>query len=280
MARFFAFLVPDLMLNRLTLVALAAFWATMTVLLWRAEYGGRAALGSSVPARVVWEKILTAPDSSSLTILHKGKKIGFCHWITSVSEDLSKLSGAEAPPEGMVRKIVNYRLELDGNVMVGGPSERLRFDTHLSLGKGEQWRDFDAKFNLRPSSWELKSSASDQVVHLTWQDDPQQKFSRDFTFAELQHPQALVEELAGPLAGAAVAGLLPTQSNGLKSLDLNWKARLESIRLGHSAVRAYRLETRMLDRFAIVLFVSRVGEILRVELPDGIVFTNDQLGGN
>jgi hypothetical protein len=45
----------------------------------------------------------------------------------------------------------------------------------------------------------------------------------------------------------------------------------------HASVRAYRLKTRILDRYDIVIFVSRVGEILRVELPDEIVLTNDQL---
>src|SRR5579864_5555149 len=100
------------MVTRISLVALTAFWLTMNVLLWRAEYGGRPGMGSSVPVHVVWEKILTAPDSSSLTVFRQGKKIGFCHWITSVGEDLSKLSSNDMPPEGMVPKIVNYRLEL------------------------------------------------------------------------------------------------------------------------------------------------------------------------
>jgi len=112
------------MFSRVILVALAGFWVTMNVLLWRAEYGKKAGLGTSVPARVVWQKILTSPDSSSLTIWRKGKKIGFCHWITSVSEDLSRVSSTEEPPEGMVREIVNYRLELGGNVILAEPNDR------------------------------------------------------------------------------------------------------------------------------------------------------------
>src|SRR5258708_27631638 len=115
------------MFARACFVLLSAFWITMNVLLWRAEYGGHPGLGSTVPAQVVLQKILTAPDSSSLTVFHKGKKIGFCHWITSVGEDLAKMSAGETPPEGMVRKIVNYRLELDGNLMLWGVTDRLRF---------------------------------------------------------------------------------------------------------------------------------------------------------
>jgi hypothetical protein len=39
------------------------------------------------------------------------------------------------------------------------------------------------------------------------------------------------------------------------------------------------LEASAADRYSAVLFVSRVGEILRMELPDGLVLVNDQLAG-
>ena len=269
------------MANRAMLVLLSTFWVIMNVLLWRAEYSGRPGLGSSVPVHVVWEKILTAPDSSSLTVFRRGKKIGFCHWTTSVSEDLSRMSSSDAPPEGMVRKIVNYRLEFDGNVMLAEPSDRLRFDTHLDLGSGQQWQDFDLRLNLRPAVWQVRSHAATQSVLLAWDED-KDHFERSFSFSELQHPEAIVRELGGPLAAAWLSGLgvaSPSQNQAL-SLGLKWEARNESVRLGHSSVRVYRLETRLLDRFSLVVFVSRVGEILRVELPDGIVLANDQLGGN
>jgi len=80
------------MLSRITLIALALFWLCMNVLLWRAEFGGRDSAASTVPAAVVWNKMLTAPDSSSLTVLHHGKKVGFCHWVTSVGEELASMN--------------------------------------------------------------------------------------------------------------------------------------------------------------------------------------------
>jgi hypothetical protein len=270
------------MLARLLLLVLTAFWVTMNILLFQAEYGTRPSLGSSVPAHFVWEKILTAPDSSSLTVFHKGKKIGFCHWVTSVGEDLSRLSSSEAPPEGMIPKIVNYRLGLDGNVLVNDSGGRLRFDSHVSLDSNQQWQDFDLRLNLRPSSWELKSTAADQKVVVSWQDDTG-KFDRVIKFSDFENPEALLEDFAGPVGAGMLGGLgLPSlkDSKGLQAIGLKLEARNESIRLGHSSTRAYRLQAAILDRFSAVLFVSRVGEILRVELPDGIVLTNDQLGGN
>jgi hypothetical protein len=270
------------MIPRILLVVLSAFWLTMNVLLWRAEYGTRAGLGSSVPVRVVWDKILTAPDSSSMTIFQRGKKIGFCHWITSVGEDLARLSSSDVPPEGMVRKIVNYRLELDGNVILGDLADRLRFDSHLSLSSEEKWDELDVRLSLRPSSWEVRSSEAEKTVRVTWQDETG-KFNRLFKFSELENPQALLEEFGGPMAVGVLAGLgLPSLQDPktVSALGLHWEARHESIKLGHSSVRVYRLQARLLDRFAIVVFISTAGEILRVELPDGIVLTNDQLGGN
>jgi hypothetical protein len=45
--------------------------------------------------------------------------------------------------------------------------------------------------------------------------------------------------------------------------------------MGREAVSAYRLETRVLD-YPIVIDVSTLGEILRVELPGGVTGTLDE----
>jgi hypothetical protein len=49
--------------------------------------------------------------------------------------------------------------------------------------------------------------------------------------------------------------------------------------VGREPVSAYRLETRALDH-PIVIYVSTLGEILRVELPGGMTAVLDQLGGS
>src|SRR5436190_21743205 len=119
------------MLSRVALILITLFWLLMNVLLWRAEYTGRGSAGSGLPAAVVWQKMLTAPDSSSLSILHQGKKIGFCHWMTSVGEELSQLTAADAPPEGMVKKMTGYRIQLEGNLALEDSATHVRFDGSL-----------------------------------------------------------------------------------------------------------------------------------------------------
>ena len=75
--------------------------------------------------------------------------------------------------------------------------------------------------------------------------------------------------MLGPVPG------LEQQKN--LSLGLRWEARNDWLKIGHSQVRVYRLHTRLLDRYQAVVVVSRVGEILRVELPNGLLLVNEAL---
>jgi hypothetical protein len=47
--------------------------------------------------------------------------------------------------------------------------------------------------------------------------------------------------------------------------------------VGGDWMRVMRMRARLFDRFEAVFFVSPVGEILKVELPDQIVLVNDAL---
>src|SRR5262249_51470379 len=118
---------------RVIFILITLFWLAMNVLLWRAEYGGRPSPRSPVPPSVGWQKMLTAPDSSSLTILHHGKKIGFCHWVTSVGEELAHLTEGEVPPKGMVERMTGYRIQVEGNLALEDFTTRVRFDGNLKL---------------------------------------------------------------------------------------------------------------------------------------------------
>jgi len=267
------------MISRITLILLTAFFVTMNVLLWRAEYGHQGSAGSSVPAEVVWRKILTSPDSSSLTIFHHGKKVGFCHWITSIGEELSQIQEDTGSPEGQVRRIMGYRVQLEGNVSSDKAGNRIRFESALTLTTNQVWQDFNLRIILRPTVLEFHSSAAEQWVRFNV-DDGEQKFERVIRFSELQNPEALVREFAGPFTGGLLnnVGIVgaQAQSTALKA-GLKWEGREDSMRIGHSPVRTYRLQTRVLDKYQLTIFISRVGEILRVELPDEIVLVNDQL---
>ena len=126
---------------------------------------------------------------------------------------------------------------------------------------------------LRGISCRLRADAPGRRVVLTVQDGDG-RIERRFSFAELQNPGALLAELKEPLAGALPI-LEPT--GGSFRPELKWQAFDDVLSIGHGQARAYRLQARLLDRYQVVVFVSHVGEILRVELPDDLVLVNDQL---
>ena len=266
------------MFNRLYFPLIALFWIVMNVLLWRAEFGGRNEAVSAVSTEVVWQKILTAPDDSTLEISSNGKRIGYCRWAANVGEELAtgKISSEDHVPEGMIRRLGRYTIDLEGNVLLSEPASRLRFNLQLLFATNHVWRHLSLRVASRPSAWEIRTAAEEETLSLKYEDQTGQ-WSRTFTYDELRHPRQLLEEFAGalPLALLGTAAGLEQEMN--LSLGLHWAARNDWLKIGHAQVRVYRLQARLLDRYQIVVVVSRVGEILRVELPNGVLLMNEAM---
>jgi hypothetical protein len=264
---------------RLHFLLVTAFFITMNVLLWRSEFGGRGHLGAPVPADLVWEKVLTAPDNSSLEIRHHGVKIGTARWAASIGEEVptGKIISDELPPEGMVKSLTSYSISFDGAVSLDNLS-RLRFDLNLKLDTNQNWRTMSLKFTVKPFSWEIQSSAAEETLRFLAEGD--EKIDRTFTFADLRNPDKIARELGGPALPGTLAALglpLPQSNPSSASLGLKWEARNDRLDVRNNLIRVYRLEARLFERVKATLFVSPVGEILRFELPDEIVMINDAL---
>ena len=86
------------MWSRAGFVVITAFWVTMNVLLWCSESSQHNPSGSLVAAEAVWQKVLTAPDDSSLDIIHYGRKIGFCRW--PAGEGFAHVNGTRGQFDG------------------------------------------------------------------------------------------------------------------------------------------------------------------------------------
>lgn len=269
------------MRSRFLFLALTLFWLAMNFLLWRSEFVGREHVGSAVSLDLVLDKVLTAPDPSSLEIYHHGKKIGFCRLAASVGMEASKKFSEDFAPEGMVAQPTNYKLDLEGNVTFTDSTNRLRFEMDFKLSTNRVWQEFNLRAHLRPAAWELHASAAEKKVRFVV-DDVGDRWEQSFTFEQLRHPQTLLQEFGGPVAltifGAlGNLGLNATGDTNAPPLSfaLQWQANNDFMRFGHSKVRVYRLYAKALGRFEIFIFVSRVGEILWVELPDQLILSND-----
>src|SRR5581483_115910 len=268
---------------RLTLLVVTLFWVTMNVLLWRSEFGASKHVGSPLPSAVVWQKILTAPDNSSLEILHHGVKIGYCRWSAAVGQNgaASKLILSDAAPDGLMERPISYRIDFEGTVMLDQPTNRLRFDLSVQFDTNHVWQEFRVRLNMRPAAVELYARAAEEVIHVHL-DGEEGRIERTIKTADLLNPQALARELDLPAAlplGTLWTFGLPRANNSKTqmSLGLAWEARNDWVTIAHTSVRAYRLQAPLLDRYRVVVMVSRVGEILRVELPDDLAFVNEQL---
>jgi hypothetical protein len=266
------------------LVLAAAFWATMSVLLWRAEFGGRSNLTSTLPPEQVWQRVLGAADYYRLEIQHHRRPIGFMRWFSAVIEEDPAAAPASGPdpfaPEGRVARPARYHLDLDGMISIGEERRSLRFDLNAVFSSNRDWRELELRADYRGESWQLKASAPEQRLTVGARGGAEE-WSRTVSFEQLRDPEGLVREFAGPwalaLLGAPLAGLRTPGGPPDLSLGLRWEARTDWMRFGQSRLRVYRLEARLLDRYQVRAFISRAGEILRVELPDEVVLVNEGL---
>lgn len=263
------------MSSRVSFVFVAAFWITMNVLLWRVEYGSRGS-GVAVPVDLVWRKILTAPDASSMNIYQDGERSGFCEFATSVEMEMAKLDEDKPPPEGLVAR-AGYSIHLNGNTSLGDFTNRIRFDARLLFSAKRRWRELNLKISSRAATVEISSLASNQTVHLKITGDGG-TLERDLAFDDLRNPNALLRAFAADFGGG-LPGLLDLPVLPLAPADITpnlpWEARRARLKIGREPVSAYRLETSVLGR-PVVIYVSTLGEILRVELPAGITATLDE----
>lgn len=264
------------MLSRAAFVLITLFWLTMNVLLWRAEFGSKHGAGRAVPAAVVWQKLLTAPDNSSLAILRHGRRIGLCHWSTGVGEQWTA-SGEDAVAPGASEPARRYRLRFEGNAIVDELTNRVRFEANLGFAKDRALEELHARFGLRSFALEVDSAAGERSVRVKADADGV-RFERVIAFSELQNPAALAREFLGPLAPEWLSQVdLPVLPPGPAAAGVKWEAWEDELRVGHARVKGYRLQTRLLERWQVTLYLSRAGELLRAELPEGLELADEQL---
>src|ERR1700728_11060 len=102
---------------RLIFIGITVFWLTMNALLWRTEFGARGG-DIPVPLQLVWRKILTAPDSSSLSVYQNKERTGYCEFTTSVGQQMAALDEDKPPPESFITH-TGYQIHVAGNVAFG-----------------------------------------------------------------------------------------------------------------------------------------------------------------
>jgi hypothetical protein len=262
------------MIARLTFLIIAAFWVTMNILLWRSEFGSHAD-ETPVPLELVWRKILTAPDASSLSVYQNNQRTGYCEFSTSVGQEMATIDADKPPPEGLVAR-AGYQVHLAGNVALGDFTNRLKFDGRINFFSARQWRELNLKISSRNAVVEIHSLATNQTVHVKISDVNGGILERDLTFADLRNPNALIRVFAGNFADALLGMVdLPEMAPDANAQKIQLDARRIRVKIGTELVPVYQLETRVLDH-PITADISTLGEILRVQLPGDITARIDE----
>ena len=267
------------MWSRFFFLLVTAFFLLMNVLLWRAEIANRNKPGPPVPIANVWHRVITAPNSSTLEIQHKGEKIGVLHWIPSVAEAARKDKMAPVEmPEGMVRFPVSFDIDCNGSIFLS-PDQRLRFNFDLKLSTNYTWEEFALRLNMRPAYWEIMSIASNQTLSFKM-DDGHQRNERTWTFKDLRGPDRILRDIAGPVVPGLISmigGPLNLNELTQAASKIHWEARNERLVMGNARVRVYVLRLRLIDGYEAKVLVSPIGEILRVDLPDEFTLIHEDL---
>jgi hypothetical protein len=252
---------------RLTFLAIAAFWLTMNVLLWRAEYGAHSG-ETPVPLELVWRKILTAPDASSLSVYQNHERTGYCEFSTSVGQQMATVDADTPPPEGLAQR-AGYQIHLSGNVALNDFTNRLKFAGRVQFATVSAWQEVNLKISSRLTSVEIHALATNQTVHLKINSEGA-ILEREVTFADLKNPDSLARALLGNGADLLLGMVdLPDLAQTAAAQKLDWHASRTRVKIGTESVPVYRIETSLLGR-AVLMDVSTLGEILRVELPANI----------
>lgn len=253
---------------------LASFWLGMVVLLWRAETG-RDSSSSPIPLDLVVERILHASDPSQLRLLHHGRELGQLRWVASIQERAP--SPGESTPEGMVRVIEGYRLDIDLNLHGETPDRRWRALAQVELGPDRIVREVLLRLVQRPRSWEARMRAGSSTVEWLEEDGRAVRRSQSIDLSDMTR----LGDAIGPLAALLP---LPWPPEGGRPGPgaapwVEWSAADEPLLAGAHRVRTFRVRARILGRFDAEAHVSRAGELLRVMLPDHYVLASTALPG-
>ncbi len=260
---------------RLFLLGVTVFWLAMNYLLWQSQYGGHSLFGSALPAEVVWDKILNAPDNSSLDIYDHEVKTGMGRWTAGLA-DSPRISGqvlaADFRPDALGLKLSGYTLNFEGRLLYK-KTNNVKYEIAFALDTNKVWQDFVFHASTRGRSWDVQALAREERISLKVVDGGN-IFDKSWTFAELRDPQSLFGEIGGTFA-LGVLGMKQSLP-GVNTRTIEWEAHEDQIKFGGASVRAYRLDAYILSQ-RVEIYVSQAGEIFRVELPRKISLRNQAI---
>ena len=269
--------------KRILIAVSLVFWCTMNYLLWKSEFASGNEPGAPVPFELVAEKILTCPDNSMLEIHMGNKRIGMARWYANILEKQAARKKGQNALEGMVRETDHYTLDIDGTINLDpGSGTGLLYYIGFSFDNELNWEVMRMRISQRPLVWDIEANATNKTVMVIMANGPEPTTST-FTFEQLSDPKLLATEFYGPfmgeLLGKALEPFIQKQTNSVAGIadQIGFEARHTWLEIHGARTRIYELELNAFQDFKVLLTVSRVGEIIKGDLPFEITLRNDGL---
>jgi hypothetical protein len=271
------------MAARVWFLLVTLFFITMNALLWRSEFG-RKTVGSPVPPETVWRRMLECSDSSKLEIRRGTQRFGSLDWRPNLIE--APPEEGRSDPEGMVRRITGYRIDVDQGNLYLPDQTYLGFSLDLAMNTNYAVQFFQVSVSMRLQSdprlkFTIRGDAATRRLTIRPPLNGEDENEQVIPFDDLENPEKLVSRLGGPFLPATLAAFGVSFSQLQASAGtsgVNWQAvKGHRVALGHAQVPVYRLYTTLLNRYLLNVYVTEGGEIFRVELPNEIILVNEKL---
>ena len=151
-------------------------------------------------------------------------------------------------------------------------SSKILFTTNFN------WQEFSVRLHQRPFTAEVAGDAVKSLATFRLSDGTS-NWEQEVPLQDLKDPKKLAVRFGGPLVGNAVGMFMDEAVTKARSTvsELKWQAHNDWLKVGYARLRVFRLRAQLSESQEVVVYVSRVGEILKVELPGQILMVNDEL---
>lgn len=259
------------MLGRVFAIGIVAFWLVMMTLLIRSELLHTNPLTYSVPIETVMQKMFEGEESSDLTIFYQGKRVGTCSF--QVAKDRST-----NPPHYSVKS----ELTLDFEML--GRSIRLQSWTDSTFDRRYQMTRFTSQTTTGDTRIDLKGDLASQFVEfeLKMGNGVTEKHKLPFSAIEQMGP-------SGALGLFGMGGLQASDTQGAEAETPSWLSlnpggngpatvvQDTPLQVGKEKLQTLMVHTRYDDSLWSKVYVSPVGEVLKVETSFGVMMLSSQL---
>ena len=253
------------MVWRFISAAILLFWAVMTGLIIRDAYFPDSSRFAVVPPKFVFDLFLNeaAAFNNTLHLYHELEKTGHANFV------IRRLPGEDGPPIYALGSSGMFSMPTEGAAKVDAT-----FRMNAELENGESWRSFEV---------ETTNPESKTHAHLKWKRGdafPEIEIKRDGeVIMNAEMAQALMA-----LQGAGGSGAAPGSGTGMELLSqlsksgagegdlaaaMQLHAREGTMDLAGKQRRCYVITTGLPGVYEVKIYFTEVGELARIELPQG-----------